>query len=77
MTPLSAIARFLLLFGVILLVLGGLLLLLGRVPGLGRLPGDLTLEGKQFRFYFPLTSCLLLSGLLTLVWHLFRLFLGK
>lgn len=38
----------------------------------GRLPGDILLERENFRFYFPLTSMLLVSGLLTLILWLFR-----
>lgn len=57
------------------LVLAGLVLhLLPGIPGLGRLPGDLRIEREGFRLYVPITSCLLLSGLLSgLLWLLGRL----
>jgi len=61
----------LLLIGVILVVLGGLLLLVGKVPFLGRLPGDIVIERKNFTFYFPLATSILLSIVLTLLLSLF------
>ena len=70
-------------FGWILLILGliiagiGLVWLLApSIPWLGRLPGDIRIERENFRFYFPLVTCLLLSLLLTLVVWLIRVFRG-
>jgi hypothetical protein len=47
-------------------------LLLGRVPWIGRLPGDIVIRRDDFVFVFPLTSCLLVSALLSLVLYLLR-----
>ena len=58
---LSSAGKILLAIGLCLAVLGGLLLLGGKVPFLGRLPGDFRWEGEHSSFYFPLTTCLLLS----------------
>jgi hypothetical protein len=57
--------------GVILLVLGGLFLFLGRsgLP-IGRLPGDFLYRGKNTTFYFPLTTSILLSAVLSLVLYI-------
>ena len=55
------IGRTLLLVGVLLAVIGGVLLLVGAVPGLGRLPGDISIERDGFRFYAPLATSLLVS----------------
>lgn len=70
-------------FGWMLLVLGlvvagiGLFTILApSIPWLGRLSGDICIEGKNFRFYFPLVTCLLLSLVLSLVVWLIRLFRG-
>jgi hypothetical protein len=53
----------------------GLFVLFGpSVPWLGRLPGDIRIEGEHTRVYFPLTTCLILSGLLTLVMWIVRSF---
>ncbi|MGC8874633.1 MAG: DUF2905 domain-containing protein [Chloroflexia bacterium] len=58
------------------LVLVGLLLVLaGRLPFLGRLPGDIRIQRGGWTFYFPIATCLLLSLLLTLLLNLIvRLF---
>ena len=57
--------------GVVIVVIGLLWPWLVKLP-LGRLPGDILLERENFRFYFPLTSMLLVSGLLTLLLWLFK-----
>ncbi len=61
--------------GVLLIAAGAAVLLLGRfrVP-LGRLPGDLAYRGKNFSFYFPAASSLLISVLLTLLFYLISRF---
>ena len=61
------LGRTLLAAGLLLTILGALLLLGARIPWLGRLPGDIHIERDGFRFSFPLTTCLLISGLLTLL----------
>ena len=67
------LGKFFVLGGILLVILGGLLLLVGRVPFLGRLPGDIAIEREHFRFYFPLATCILLSAVLTLLaWLLGR-----
>jgi hypothetical protein len=50
--------------------MGVLMLLGGQLPWLGRLPGDISIERGNFRFYAPLATCLLLSLILTLVLNL-------
>ena len=52
--------------GIVIVALGLLMLLLGRI-GLFRLPGDLQLGGRNWRIYFPLATCVILSILLTLI----------
>lgn len=64
-------AKTLIFFGIVLVIAGLLMGLFGKIPGLGRLPGDLYFRKGSFTFYFPLTTCLLLSLLLTLVFTLF------
>lgn len=76
-SPLTELGRWLLLIGVVLVVLGGVLFLLGRVPQLplGRLPGDFSWERGNVRIYFPLGTMLLLSLVLTILLNLLlRLF---
>jgi hypothetical protein len=61
----------LILFGVVLALLGGLLLLAGKIPFIGRLPGDFYFRGERWSFCFPLTTSILISILLTLLFSLF------
>ena len=58
----------------ILLVIAGLAITYGpRLPlRLGRLPGDIAIHGRNTSFYFPLTTCILLSVLISLVMWLLR-----
>jgi uncharacterized protein HemY len=49
---------------------GVVLLLVGRVPWIGRLPGDIHIQRGNFTFYFPLATSLLVSVVLTLVFYL-------
>jgi hypothetical protein len=62
--------KTLLVFGVLLAVLGGLMLLVGQVPWLGRLPGDISIQRGNVRLYAPIATCLLLSLVLTVVLNL-------
>lgn len=64
-------------FGKVLIVLGliialaGLVFVLGpKIPWLGRLPGDITWKGKNFTFYFPLATSILISIILTVIFYL-------
>lgn len=66
------IGRFLIVAGSILIVMGVLISLSPKLPGpWGRLPGDIWVERQRFTFFFPLTTCLVLSLLLTLLLNLF------
>jgi hypothetical protein len=64
-------ARMLIVTGLVLVALG-VLWLVGQKLGLGRLPGDFVVKRKNFGFYFPLASSLLISLLLTIVLNFFR-----
>lgn len=66
------IGRTLMLLGGLIFAAGLLVTLLGRVPGLGRLPGDIVVQRGNFTFYFPLATSILLSLLLTLCFWIFR-----
>ena len=65
------LGKILLGFGVLLVILGGILLvagnLSGKVPWLGRLPGDIYIRRDNWTFYFPLGTSLLISLILTLI----------
>jgi hypothetical protein len=69
------IGRLLLYLGLGLILLGGLVVLLGRVIDLGNLPGDLVYEGDNVRVYVPVATMIVLSLVLTLLLNLaLRLF---
>lgn len=59
-------ARFLVLLGLVILLVGLLWPYLARI-GLGRLPGDFVIQRDNVTFYFPLMTCLLLSALFSLI----------
>jgi len=67
----DSLAKMLIVFGVVLAVVGGLLLLVGKVPFLGRLPGDIVIRREHWSFYFPLTTGIVISIVLTLLFSLF------
>lgn len=67
----APISQFLITVGVVL-VLAGLLWPVLQKWGLGSLPGDIRITKGNFRFYFPLTTSLIISLLLTLLFWLFR-----
>jgi hypothetical protein len=71
----SDLGKILLSLGLVMIVLGGILMLAGgsagKVPWLGRLPGDISIERENWRFYFPLGTCILLSVVLSLLFWLF------
>jgi len=71
--------KFLVIAGVVLVVLGALMMASSKFSffGLGRLPGDFTYKGKNVTFYFPIVTCLVLSGALTLVLWLVSLLTRK
>jgi hypothetical protein len=55
----------------VLALLGGVLLLVGQMPFLGRLPGDIVIRRQNWSLYFPLTTSIVISVLLTLLFSLF------
>ncbi|MDI3254374.1 MAG: DUF2905 domain-containing protein [Bacillota bacterium] len=71
----SEMGRLLMGLGLLLLVVGGAMLLLDKsgLP-LGRLPGDISYRGKNFSFYFPLATSILLSLVLSALFYLFSRF---
>jgi hypothetical protein len=66
----AEIGKLLIGLGVMLLVLGGIFLLLGRTHlPIGRLPGDILYRGKNTTFYFPLTTSILVSVVLSIIFY--------
>jgi hypothetical protein len=65
----------LIVIGVLIAAVGVVWLLAPWLPWLGKLPGDIAIQRGNFRFYFPLTTCILLSLLLTAILWAVRRFL--
>jgi hypothetical protein len=68
---LSSLGRLLILAGLVLAGLGLAFVFVGRLPLLGRLPGDIVVQGDNWTIYVPVATMLLLSLLLTLLLNLF------
>jgi hypothetical protein len=68
----SEFGKTLIFFGLILLIVGGILSLAGKLPWLGNLPGDITIQRGRFAFYFPITTCIVISAVISLVLYFFR-----
>jgi hypothetical protein len=68
------LGKILLALGAVMVILGGALLLVGnlsgKVPWLGRLPGDIYIQRGNWTFYFPVVTCIILSIILTLLFSL-------
>jgi hypothetical protein len=64
--------KLLIIIGVICIIAGLVVTYFGKIPFLGKLPGDIKIEKENFKFYFPLTTSILLSIILSLLIYLFN-----
>jgi len=67
MMPLSGVGKLLIVLGGLLILIGAAIVLVGKVPWLGRLPGDIYIERRNFTLVFPLATSILVSVILSLV----------
>ncbi len=65
------IGRLILVAGIVFVIVGALFMFSGKIPWLGRLPGDITIQRKNFTFYFPLATSILISIFLTFLFWIF------
>ena len=65
------LGKSLVVIGLVVVLVGVVLMLAGRVPWLGRLPGDISVQRGNWSFYFPVVTSLVVSVLLTLLFWLF------
>lgn len=70
MPEFSGFGKALVIMGIVLVILG--LALMGKLPFLGRLPGDIRIHRDGFVLYFPITSMLIVSAILSLILTLLR-----
>jgi hypothetical protein len=68
----GALGKMLILLGVFIILVGFLLWVGEKIPWIGRLPGDIIIREKNFTFYFPLATSILISIILTLLFTLFH-----
>jgi hypothetical protein len=73
----NAPAKIMISSGIILLVIGLIWNFFGNSLKLGHLPGDISVEKENFKFYFPLTTSILISVVISLMIWLFRFFKGN
>mgnify|MGYP003578748455 CR=1 FL=1 len=66
--------KFLIIVGIFFIVAGLLITYLPKVPFLGKLPGDITIERENFKFYFPLATSIIISIILSLIVFLYNKF---
>lgn len=67
-----SLGKSLIIIGLIIALIGVVLTLAGRIPWLGRLPGDIYVKRENFTFYFPLATSIIISVILSLILWLFR-----
>jgi len=66
------LGKFLLITGIVIAITGALLLFFRNgIPLLGKLPGDIVIQKKNFTFYFPIATSILLSIILSLIFYFF------
>jgi len=68
----TGLGKTLILIGIVLVVVGAIFSLAGKVPWLWHLPGDITIQRERFTFYFPLATCIVISIIISLVLYFFR-----
>lgn len=68
----TGMGKSLIVIGLVIALLGVVITFAGKLPWLGRLPGDITIKREHFTFYFPLGTCILLSLLLSFILWLLR-----
>jgi ribose/xylose/arabinose/galactoside ABC-type transport system permease subunit len=66
------LGKTLITLGAVIALIGLFLILSGKMPWLGRLPGDIYIKRDNFSFSFPLTTCIILSAAISFILWLFR-----
>jgi uncharacterized protein HemY len=70
----SYFGKNLIFFGVILILFGLIFSFAGKIPYLGKLPGDIYIKRENFTFYFPITTCILISIIISIIFYLISRF---
>lgn len=72
MFKLNSMGKMLMVFGIIIFLVGGLLAAGGKVPWVGKLPGDIYIQKGNFTFFFPITTSIIISLMLSLLLIMLR-----
>ena len=68
----AGLGKSLIILGIIIIAFGIIVTFAGKIPWLGRLPGDIHIKRDNFTFYFPLATCIILSIFISLIFWLFK-----
>jgi hypothetical protein len=68
----AGLGKSLIIFGIIIIAFGIVITFAGKIPWLGRLPGDIQIKRDNFTFYFPMATCIILSVFISLLFWLFK-----
>jgi len=72
MNNFESFGKLILIAGIILVIVGLALIFFNKIPLLGKLPGDIIIKKKNFTFYFPIVTSILLSLIISLILYLLR-----
>ena len=74
---LNTFAKFFIMLGVFFLCLGVFFYLINKIPGMGNLPGDISIKREHFSFQFPVFSCIVMSIVLTILLNIILFFFNR
>jgi Protein of unknown function (DUF2905) len=72
MEPFQPFAKLLIIIGILMVALGLVLVAAPKIPFIGKLPGDILIQKKNFTFYFPVVSLLILNLFIFVLWYWFK-----
>ena len=68
----SSVGKSLIVLGLVMIAVGIVLVVIPKAPWLGKLPGDIAIKKDNYQFYFPITTCIIISVVLSILFYLFR-----
>ena len=68
----AGLGKTLIILGLVIVAFGIIFTFAGKIPWLGRLPGDIHIKRDNFTFYFPMATCIILSIFISLIFWLFK-----
>ncbi len=66
------IGKIIIFIGLLLVVIGFVCIVVNKLPFIGKLPGDMAIERKNYSFYFPVTTCIIVSIILSFILWFFN-----